>query len=216
MASVSGKKMTTKESNKLLLDELKVTYKLTDSVLVAILVGYADEVQVFLDTPSRPGTVPISFAQFIRKLDEAFKRDDETQTAKAEKKRDSNLQTLVMDDIVVEADVKAGDDTEAEDEIEIEEFEAIFELDEKGKEMEQHLGQPFNGKKLQVLWENSYKLANGYQVKLSVKTSNQIIGVAELIDENNRTCSRLKPRVDKLRGDYLFSWKHLRIRLTIM
>lgn len=213
-ATKNTKKTTAKESNQLFLEELKVTYKLTDSVLVAVLVGYADEVQAYLDTPSKPGTVPISFAEFLRKVDAAFKRDDEEQARTAANKADTQLQKILVDDVVIEADVK--DSVDEEETIPLEEFEATYTLSEEGSEREQLIGREYSGKKLQVVWEDTCELENGYKVKISIKTGNQIIGVVELLDEKNKTCSRLKPRTDKLRGSYFFSWKHLRINFTIV
>lgn len=210
--------MSKKPDNHSCLTRFKTKYSLDDEMCVAIVVGYADEVDAYLTTPSLPGKLPPKFLDFLQRVDEAFSADDNVDMPPADKPALPNIKTAkIMDDIVVEADIKTSVVSAPKRESGITHLEAEYELDDEVRSKSQLIGHPMpNVETMQTLWEGVFPVDQGYAVKLSVKTASKVFVLAELIDSDNKTCCRLKPRHDSLTGVYDFHWKSLRVKLTLL
>jgi hypothetical protein len=56
---------------------LTAKHNLTDEELLPIIAGYADIVILWLEQPCLPGTLPMSFAEFLQALDRSLAGEPE-------------------------------------------------------------------------------------------------------------------------------------------
>lgn len=203
---------------------------------LAIVAGYADSVDQHLANPKIKLTSFKSFLVALEKMVNAQNEsiDDAKPMASAssakvalprEEVLDSGVQKVELENsMVVEysqlsrtkvAAANPGTNGGSKEN----EVNVTYQLDDQARAFEELVGSKANfdpKRGIVNYWEETFPLNDYYSVRIAVKEGPHVYVQADLINSQNQSCCRLKPRLDSLSGEYVFTWDNQRFVLKIV
>lgn len=175
------------------IQRLKTEYQMPDPVALKLVAAYADKISDYLRTPTVPGTLPITFEEYV----------DSLVSGKSVESRDADSPVVSSEVNIREKQPPPGTKVASNKQIERYEFEVT---EEELKLETDFIGKSSDTDEMAIVWEKVYELPSGdYVVKLAAAEGYKNAIIPQLIDKNGLSIKRLRPKTDGIRGEYTFA-----------